>query len=293
MKKLEKIVAQAAAKGVRLLVFGETWLSGYPAWLDCCSEAAIWNNPVVKRIYANMLLNSITVSGPETKRIGALARKHGMIIVLGINERTASGPGNGTIYNSLLIIGSDGRLWLHHRKLMPTFGERLVYGLGDGRGLHAVDTEWGRLSALICWEHWMPLTRQALHDSGEMIHIALWPSVHDVHQLASRHYAFEGRCYVVAVGQILKAAELPAELKLPAAMSKGSQPLIMNGGSAIIGPDGQYCLEPQWDKDELILFTIKDLQRVLEERMTLDTSGHYSCPDIFNFSIKSFETKNN
>lgn len=285
MEKALRIIDTAAKEHAQLVVFGETWLTGYPAWLDRCSGAALWNHPPVKKVYKRMVRNSIRIPGVETEILAEAAKKHGQIIVMGANERIESGPGNGTLYNSLIIIGSDGRLLLHHRKLMPTFNEKLVYGTGDAFGLHAVDTSWGRLTALICWEHWMPMARQALHNSGETVHIALWPSAHEIHQLASRHYAFEGRCFVIAAGQIMKTSELPIEVGSDVKGSGDSVELILNGGSSVIGPDGMYLLEPQLGREEILYFTIEDMDRIIEERMTLDVSGHYNRPDIFDLSI--------
>ncbi len=124
-----------------------------------------------------------------------------------------------------------------------------------------------------------------MHNSGELIHIALWPQVHEMLQLASRHYAFEGRCFVIAVGQMLKASDLPAELDLPEHFQKEPNTYVLNGGSSIIGPDGKYLLEPQYEVEEIIIFEINDLNRAFEEKMTLDTSGHYNRNDIFDFKV--------
>ncbi len=283
LAKMTELVHTAASSGAEMIVFGETWLSGYPAWLDHCPDYARWDHEPTKTVFARMYQNSITVPGPATEHIAALARQHRMVICTGINEVVHRGAGNGTIYNALLIFDADGSLRNHHRKLMPTYTEKLLYGLGDGHGLQAVDTVAGRLGSLICWEHWMPLTRQTLHRSGEEIHLALWPQVHEMLQVASRHYAFEGRCYVIAVGQLMRAADFPAELALPEHLSADPQQLVLHGGSCIYGPNGAELLSPQWDGDELLYYTFSDTDRILKERMTLDTSGHYQRPDIFQF----------
>jgi len=142
----------------------------------------------------------------------------------------------------------------------------------------------GRISASICWEHWMPLTRQALHDSAEQIHIALWPKVHEMHQIASRHYAFEGRCYVVAAGQMLKASDFPAALELPDYFKENPDQWALNGGSCVVAPDGSYIVEPRFDKEKLITADC-DFDQIIRERMTLDTSGHYQRRDVFQFKV--------
>ncbi|MEM7372231.1 MAG: carbon-nitrogen hydrolase family protein [Bacteroidota bacterium] len=286
LDKAAMLLEQAAAKGAELTVFGETWLSGYPAWLDHCPEVAMWDHPVTKKIFARMYQSSISLGGEAFGRLQEMAKRTHMYLVIGVNERIDQGPGNGTIYNSLLTFGPDGRLRNHHRKLMPTYSEKLLYGQGDGHGLITLDTDWGRLGGLICWEHWMPHARQALHNAGEHIHIAVWPTVHELHQLASRHYAVEGRCFVIAAGQLLAVKDLPAELTLPPKLQDQPEHLLLRGGSCIIGPDGQYVLEAVMDKAEILIADIEP-NKVLEERMTLDVSGHYQRPDIFAFHVNT------
>jgi nitrilase len=207
-------------------------------------------------------------------------------IVIGASERVDDGPGNGTLYNSLLTISEDGQLRNHHRKLVPTYTERLVWGNGDGRGLETVSTSAGRIGGLICWEHWMPLARMAMHNSGEHIHVAVWPTVHEIHQLASRHYAFEGRCFVVAVGLMMPASDVPQELTRGIPLSADYAQWIERGGSAIIGPDSHYLVEPVFDREELIVADL-DFAQIDREAMTLDVSGHYARPDLFRFEKRN------
>ncbi len=208
-----------------------------------------------------------------------------MTLVLGVNERVVRGPGNGTLYNSLLTFTAERGLTNHHRKLMPTYTERLVWGQGDGRGLEAVDTPMGRVGGLICWEHWMPLARQALHNSGEHIHVAVWPTVHEMHQIASRHYAFEGRCFVLALGLVMQVKDLPNELRTAPELAATPDDFLLRGGSCIIGPDGKYIVEPVFER-EVTLIADLDLHAIDREKMTLDVSGHYSRPDLFEFGLR-------
>ena len=290
LQKLQDIAGQAATQKLELLVFGETWLSGYPAWIDHCPEIAFWDHTPTKNAYVQLRESAVEVPGKETQLIAGLAKKHKMAIVIGVNEKVTSGPGHGTLYNSLLIFDERGNLANHHRKLMPTFTEKMLYGLGDGHGLQAVDTSSARIGGLICWEHWMPLTRQALHNSGEQIHVALWPNVHEKLQLASRHYAFEGRCFVLAAGQLLKAEDFPKDLSLPEKFQNDPQALALRGGSAIIDPDGEYLVEPVFDREALLIAEI-DLQQAIKEQMTLDVTGHYQRNDVFRFELKSQEPR--
>jgi len=283
LDKACSIIKEASADGCELLVFGETWISGYPVWLDYLPQVATWNYQPTKQVYARMHQQSVDITGPEVKLLMQQAKEHNIALCVGINERVAQQAGHGTLYNSILTIDSNGKLANHHRKLMPTFTEKMLYGLGDARGLQSVQCNEVQVGSLVCWEHWMPLTRQALHNSGEEIHVALWPKVHEMHQVASRQYAFEGRCFVLAAGQITYANQLPDELDVPSDLSEGNS-LLLNGGSCIIAPDGSYMVEPVFDKECLITATL-DLQKIKEEQMTLDVSGHYARPDVFEFKV--------
>jgi predicted amidohydrolase len=283
LAKAVALVEEAANKGAKLVAFGETWLAGYPAWLDYCRGAALWNYEPTKEVFAHLRRSSVVVPSAETKTLGEIAAKHGIVLIIGINERVEQGAGNGTLYNSLLTFGADGKLLNHHRKLVPTYTERMVWGQGDAAGLEAVKTDFGRVGSLICWEHWMPLARQAMHNSGEHIHVAVFPTVHETHQIASRHYALEGRCFVLAAGLPMKAADLPEQLLSETDLSKLPEN-ILRGGSCIVAPDGGFVAHPIFD-DETIIIAELDLTQIDKEKMTLDVSGHYSRPDIFEFAV--------
>jgi nitrilase len=285
LNKALKLIEQAVQKGATLITFGETWLTGYPTWLDYCPEAALWNHEPTREVFAKLRQNSLTVPSKETNMLAQAAKDHGVVIVIGVNERVDHGPGNGTLYNSLLTFGPTGEIINHHRKLVPTYTERLVWGPGDGEGLKAVDTPGGRVGGLICWEHWMPNARQVLHTSAEQIHIAVWPTVIEMHQIASRHYAFEGRCYVLASGLIVSVSDLPPEFTLPPELADKPDHLLQRGGSAIIGPDGKYVVGPVYDEETILTAEI-DLTEIDKEKMTLDVTGHYSRPDLFDLQVR-------
>ena len=284
LSKALSLVQEAKKQNAELIAFGETWLPGYPAWLDVCQDAALWNHQPTKQLFAKLRQNSIVVSGPEVAAFCEIAGDLGITIVMGVNERVDSGPGNGTLYNSLLTFAPEGKLANHHRKLVPTYTERMVWGNGDGRGLTSVSAQGIRIGGLICWEHWMPLARMAMHNAGESIHVAVWPTVHELHQLASRHYAFEGRCFVLAVGLLMQRSALPVELS--ASPSAPSGDWIERGGSAVIAPDTRYIVEPVFEREELIIADL-DLSEIDREVMTLDVSGHYARPDVFTFKNKT------
>lgn len=285
MALCEEYAHKAAARSASLIVFPETWLPGYPIWLDVTRDVALWDHAPVKDVYARYAANSVVVGGDETTRLAELARKLGLTIVIGASERVADGPGNGTLYNALLTFTPDGGLANHHRKLMPTYTERMVWGQGDASGLRAVDTPRGRVGGLVCWEHWMPLARQALHESGEAIHVAVWPTVHEMHQIACRHYAFEGRCFVLAAASLMRAKDLPPELERHPSKAAADSAWVMRGGSAVISPKGSYVAGPVFEEATLLVADV-DLDDVRREQMTLDVSGHYARPDVLSFSVR-------
>ncbi|MEM6298724.1 MAG: carbon-nitrogen hydrolase family protein [Bacteroidota bacterium] len=281
LQKLEQLTAEAAENGAKLMVFGETWLTGYPAWLDYLPNVALWDHEPTKAVFARMHANSLRIPSEESRFLESVAKKYGVTLMLGANEAVHT----GTIYNVLLGVSPETGIAVHHRKLMPTYTEKLLYTTGDGQGLHSMDTDFGKLSGLICWEHWMPLARQTMHESGEVVHVAVWPRVHEMHQVASRQYAFEGRCFVIAVGQMLAVSDLPEEFDLPEELQQTPDKWVLDGGSCVIAPDGKYLLEPQFGTEGLLYVDIPDLGQAMRERVTLDVCGHYARPDVFDFSV--------
>ena len=223
--KAISLIAEAAANGAQLAAFGETFFPGYPAWLDYAvltTPAGIIRPP--NSSMPDLVANSLAIDSPQMRQLRDCAARHGIVLVLGFNEKVKPGPGNRSLYNSVVTIDADGAVANHHRKLRPTYTEQLVWAQGDGAGLCAADTAAGRVGALVCWEHWMPHARQALHISDETIHVALWPAVKESHQIASRHYAFEGRAFVLAAGNIMPAADFPPELSSAARPARRPRP---------------------------------------------------------------------
>ena len=284
LAKAIRLAEEAAKRQARLIAFGETWLPGYPAWLDHCTDVALWDHRPSKDVFARLRQNSLTVPGKEAETLAQIAGDLKVTLVIGANERVETGPGNGTLYNTLLTFTPDGQLANHHRKLVPTYTERLIWGQGDGRGLRSIATPSGRVGGLICWEHWMPLARQAMHIAGEHVHVAVWPTVHQMHQVASRHYAFEGRCFVLAAGMIMRVKDLPRELRLTPGLGANPESFVLYGGSTIFGPDGRYVVEPLCEQEDIIIADL-DLDALDRERMTLDVSGHYARSDLFTFQV--------
>jgi predicted amidohydrolase len=276
VEKASGLIREAAARGATLIAFPETWLPGYPLWLDWAPKAALWDYGPAKELYSTLVNNSVTLDGPE---MAALAEAAGeATIVMGAHERLG-----GTLYNSMIYIRSEGVAGVH-RKLTPTYTERLVWGQGDGSTLTVVNGAEGSTGGLICWEHWMPLVRAAMHARHELVHVAQWPMVKEMMMIASRQYAFEGQCYVLACGATLTRAEMLAgpggsnEL-----LQSITEDLLMRGGSAIIAPDGSFVAGPT--EGPVILAGEIDPRRATEGRLFLDTDGHYSRPDIFRLEV--------
>jgi predicted amidohydrolase len=284
IEKSMSLIAEAAKNGAALVAFPETWLPGYPIWLDVCRDVALWDHAPVKQVFRRLAEDSVAVPSDATRAIAGAARANAITVVMGVVERVDRGAGQGTLYNTILTFGADGSLLNHHRKLVPTYTERMVWGPGDGDGLRSVETPAGKVGALVCWEHWMPLARHAMHESGEDIHVAQWPTVHEMHQVASRQYAFEGRCFVLAAGSLMKASALPKELEAHPAKVSSPDQYVLRGGSAIIAPDGAYVAGPVFEQPA-ILYADIDRGRVREERMNLDVTGHYHRPDVFTFGV--------
>jgi predicted amidohydrolase len=213
------------------------------------------------------------------------AERNRTTVVLGLNERTASG---GTLHNSLATVGPDGRLLNLHRKLVPTHAERIIWGAGDGAGLRAVDTPAGRVGGLICWEHWMPLARQALHAEGEQIHVAAWPDTPELHELAARTYAREGGCFVLSAGLFLTTDDVPAELldayRAGVGPDAPREGVLFDGGSSIAAPSGDWLLEPVRGRAELLVAEL-DLDEIDDAHADLDVVGHYSRPDVLGLRV--------
>jgi len=279
LDKLERVAAEAAGNGAELVVFPETFIPVYPSsrW---AKAFAGWENHGAKETFARLAQESVAVGSPAELRIAAAARELGVWLVTGVNEVDQERP--GTIYNSLLYHSPSGELVLHHRKLVPTNHERLIWGQGDGRGLNAVDTGFGRIGGLICWENYMPLARTALYEAGVEIYVASTADDSDGWQATLVHIARESRAYVVAPSHFQRESAYPADFPLRAEIDGAGT--IGRGGSAILAPDGSYLAGPLYD-EEGILYAELEPARLLEERQRFDAVGHYSRPDVLRLAV--------
>ena len=290
VEKARQLIVEAANDGANIICFPETWLPGYPIWLDVCPGAGLWDHPPAKSLFSLLYDNSVELGDAHLERLADAAVRHNCFIIMGAHERQG-----GTLYNTIFYFAPEQGLAGIHRKLMPTYTERLIWGRGDGSTLTFLETEFGNLGGLICWEHWMPLARAAMHARGEAIHIAQWPMVKEMNLIASRHYAFEGQCFVLAAGATLTRGELldglpsrhphtTAALELLNEIPGDADTLLLRGGSAIIGPDGSFIQNPVQDKPMIITADL-DLNLISGSRLFLDTDGHYSRPDVFELTV--------
>ena len=281
LDKLEHVTREAADAGARLVVFPETFVPAYPSstW---AKAFAGWADPRAKAAFALLARESLAVPGPDCDRLGRIAHENDVWLVTGVNEVDPERP--GTIYNSLLYHAPDGSLALHHRKLVPTNHERLVWGQGDGRGLRAIQTDLGRIGGLICWENYMPPARFALYESGVEIYVGSTADDGDAWQATLVHIARESRAFVVAPAHFQRASAYPDDFPLRAEL--GDADVIGRGGSAILGPDGAYLAGPLYDQ-EGILYAELEPARLYEERQRFDPAGHYHRPDVLGLTVKT------
>jgi len=281
VEKLTRLAGEAAGEGAALVVFPEAFISVYPSstW---AKAFAGWDDDRPKEVFARIAEQAVTVPGEASDRIGEAAREHGVWIVTGVTEVDPERP--GTVYNTLLYHAPDGRLALRHRKLVPTNHERLVWGPGDGSGLHAIQTELGRIGGLICWENYMPLARFALYDSGVEIYIAPTADDGEAWQSTLVHIARESRAFVVSPSHFQRASSYPADFPLRDELE--GRDVIGRGGSAILAPGGSYLAGPLYD-EEGVLYAELDPAVLRAERQRFDPAGHYNRPDVFRLRVKS------
>lgn len=269
-------VAQAAAQGCGLVAFGEALAPGYPFWIEH-TDGARFDSPLQKDIHAHYLDQAVQLEAGHLDRVCAAAADLGITIMLGIIERPADRGGH-SVYCSRVHIGADGQVASVHRKLMPTYEERLSWAPGDGHGLQVHRVGAFTVGGLNCYENWMPLSRAALYAQGEDLHVALWPGNLRNTEDTTRFLAREGRSYVLSVSGLMRREDVPADS--PAAVMLESCPdVLANGGSCLAGPDGAWVIAPVIGREALLTATL-DHRAVRRERQNFDQAGHYSRPDV-------------
>ncbi len=278
--KVLDTIAEAASKGARLIVFPETFVPWYPYFSFVHPPAATGAEHL--RLYRE----AVTVPGPATEAVAAAARRHGIVVVLGVNERD-----HGSLYNAQLVFDADGTLALHRRKITPTFHERMIWGQGDGAGLKVVDTAVGRVGALACWEHYNPLARYALMARHEEIHAAQFPGsmvgpiFADQMEVTIRHHALESGCFVVnATGWLTDAqiAKIAPEEKMRRALRGGCM-------TEIISPEGHHVVPPLTEGEGMLIADL-DMALILKRKRMMDSVGHYARPELLSLLLDNRPT---
>ena len=275
--KIQQCVSDAATRGAQLVVFGETLLPGYPFWLSGANGAA-FDDPVQKALYAHYLRAAVCIERGDLDGLCRQAKQQAVALYLGIAERPLDRGGH-SIYCSLVYIDATGTIRSVHRKLQPTYEERLVWAAGDGHGLRTHALQGFTVGGLNCWENWMPLSRATLYAQGENLHVAVWPGAVRNTADSTRFMALEGRSYVASISGLLRKQDIsPTTPHRDFILANYSDP-INNGGSCLAAPDGSWVIAPVADREALVCADI-DLNRVLEERQSFDPAGHYSRPDV-------------
>ncbi|MEM7542732.1 MAG: carbon-nitrogen hydrolase family protein [Pseudomonadota bacterium] len=281
---LEKVLAsvdQAISCGCAIVAFGEALVPGYPRWLERTNGAA-FNSPIQKTMHAEYQRQAVQIERGDLEPLCARARAGEISIVVGIVECP---PDRGhSLYASAVYIDRSGSICGVHRKLVPTYDERLAWAPGDGYGLRTHRLGAFTLGALNCWENWMPLARSALYAQGEDLHFALWPgSLHNTEDI-TRYLALESRSYVISVSGLTRASDIPSQTLHRELFVTNENEVFSNGGSCICAPDGSWVLEPRAGVEELFVATI-DHARVREERQNFDPAGHYARPDVMSLNV--------
>ena len=274
--KAVRLIGDAAALGAKVILFPEAFIPGYPKGLNYGLVVGA-RDPAGREEFRLYLDAAIEVPGAQTQRLGEAAAAHGSYVLIGVIEREL-----GTCYCTVLFFGPDGRLLGKHRKLMPTAMERMIWGFGDGSTLTVVDSPYGRIGSVICWENYMPMLRMAMYAKNVALYCAPTADDRDTWLASMQHVALEGRCFVLTACQFIRKKDFPGTVRV----SLGDSPdaVLMRGGSAIINPLGKVLAGPHFE-GETILAASLDLNDIGRGKFDFDVAGHYSRPDVFKLIV--------
>ncbi|MEO0478224.1 MAG: carbon-nitrogen hydrolase family protein [Planctomycetota bacterium] len=281
LNKMLAVMQDAASQGVELLAFPETALPGYVTWLSPTGGAR-FDDADQKRAFAQYLDQAVEAQGPEILELCTAARDLGIYLIAGVAER-GSTRYRGSTFASLLRVG-PGHAPILHRKLVPTYEERLAWAPGDAVGLVVHEVSGVRVSALNCWENWMPLPRVALYEQGTELHVSIWPGSTELTSDNSRFLAREGRMFVLAASGVLRASDVPTSFVLRDQLVQSEDQVFHAGGSRIVAPTGEVLASCDEPEERLVIADV-DLQLVREERQNFDPAGHYSRPELLRLEI--------
>ena len=282
VEKVVRLTADATAKGAKLVLFPEAFVAGYPKGLNYGLVVGA-RDPAGREEFRLYLDSAIKVPGPHTERMGEAAAAGGCYLVVGVIEREL-----GTCYCTVLFFGPDGALLGKHRKLMPTALERMIWGFGDGSTLTAVDSPYGRIGSVICWENYMPMLRMAMYAKDVALYCAPTADDRDTWLPTMRHVALEGRCFVLTACQFLRKRDFPASVRV--SLGDAPEAVLMRGGSAIVSPLGKVLAGPAFD-GETILTADLDLGDIGRGKFDFDVAGHYARPDVFTLTVNEAPMK--
>jgi nitrilase len=277
--KVAQYISEAAEAGCELVTFGEALIPGYPFWLEL-TDGARFNDPAQKQMHSWYLDQGVVLERGDLEVLQSLCRQRSIAAYVGIMERPTDRGGH-SLYCSLVFIDRDGQVGSVHRKLQPTYEERLAWAAGDGHGLAVHSLGAFTVGGLNCYENWMPLARTALYGQGEDLHVAVWPGhVRNTTDI-TRFMALESRSFVVSVSGVLQPSDIPIGTPFRDELVSAAPPsgYFANGGSCVANPDGTWLLEPVAHTEGLHVVQI-DHARVREERQNFDLAGHYSRPDV-------------
>jgi len=281
LQRAVEYIERAAGEQATLVVFPEAFVPGYPAWIWRLRPGGDWD--LSERLHSRLLAQAVDLQRGDLQPLLDAARRHRVTVLCGIEERDGD-LSRTTLYNTYVVIGPDGTLLNRHRKLMPTNPERMVWGFGDATGLNVVETPSGRIGTLICWENYMPLARFALYAQGVEIYVAPTYDSGDDWIESLRHIAREGGCWVIGSGNLLRGSDMLTEAVDLAALYPDPEEWVNPGDSVVIAPGGKLIAGPLRNADGL-LFAEIEVDKVGPARRTLDTSGHYARPDLFQLQV--------
>ena len=277
LEKVQDYVQQAAGQGSQLVAFGEGLVPGYPFWPEL-TNGAQFESSLQKELFAFYSSQAVDIDAGDLQALCKTAKDHSIAVYLGCIERAAD-RGGQSLYASLVYIDTSGQIGSVHRKLCPTYEERLVWSPGDGFGLRVHDLNGFRVGGLNCWENWMPLPRAALYAQGENVHVAVWPgSIRNTRDI-TRFIARESRSYVLSVSSLMHADWITDNVPHAQQVKEAASGWMADGGSCIAAPDGEWLVEPQTETEGLFSADL-NLDMIRRERQNFDPAGHYSRPDV-------------
>lgn len=281
IQKAAELINSVANEGAELVIFPEAFIPGYPAWIWRLRPGGDWG--ISEALHIELLKNSVDLSSDDLSPMLEAAKENGVTVVCGMSERDNANS-RSTIYNTLITIDAQGDIINHHRKLMPTNPERMVWGFGDGQGLNVVETPVGRIGSLICWENYMPLARYALYSQGIEIYIAPTYDSGEAWIGTMRHIAREGKCWVLSCGVALERKDLPKDFPNLDELYPADEEWINPGDSLVVSPKGEIVAGPL-SKEKGHLIVEIDVELATASKRALDVAGHYSRPDIFKLEV--------